>query len=290
MIKIKKSRGNKTSGQRAVFTIAFIILFVHCLTLLFCLGWGFLASLKTQKEFSLNSPLALPERFLISNYATAFKALEIRGFNLFGLIGNSVWYACGTPLIQITISMILAYIVVKYPCGLTKWYHAYVLVMMMINVSAGAAAMYRFLANLGLVNSPAFLVAKFGKSTFAYLIFCATWRGVANDYIEAARIDGASHWTAMFKIMIPQVMGTWGALFIMDFITYWNDYTTSMVYFPDWPTLATGLFEYESNMIRNVNMPVYFAGLMISMLPVLILFVIFQDTIMEKVSMGGIKG
>ena len=113
---------------------------------------------------------------------------------------------------------------------------------------------------------------------------------MSNAYIEAAEIDGASKWKIMFRIMLPQAAGTWGALFVMDFIGCWNDCTTSMVYFPDWPTLATGLFDYEQDMIRNVNMPVYFAGLMIAMVPVLVLFVIFQDTIMEKVNIGGVKG
>ena len=280
----------KTTGQVIVFSIAFLILFIHCLSLIFCLAWGFSTSLKTQTEFDINSPLSLPGSWKFSNYKEAFLSLEVRGFSFFGLIGNSLWYAVGTPLIQITISMILAYIVIKYPSKPTKIYHTYVLVMMMINVSAGSAATYRFFSRLGILDSPLFLFGKLSKTTFAYLIFCATWRGVANDYMEAAKIDGANHFTVMFKIMIPQVMGAWGALFIMDFITWWNDYSTSMLYFPNWPTLATGLFEYEANMIMQVNMPVYFAGLMISIVPVIALFIIFQDTIMDKVSLGGIKG
>ena len=280
----------KTTGQIIVYAIAFVIMLVQCLSLIFCLCWGLSSSLKTQEEFSLNSPLALPHQWVFANYLEAFEMLEVRGFNFFGLIGNSIWYAVGTPLIQITVSMIIAYVVVKYPSKLTKIYHAYVLVMMMINLSAGSAATYRFFAKLNLVDSPLFLVGKIGKTTFAYLIFCAAWRGVANDYMEAAKIDGANHWTILFRIMIPQVIGTWGALFIMDFITWWNDYTTPMVYFPNWPTLATGLFEYESDMIMSVNMPVYFAGLMISMVPVIVLFMIFQDTIMDRISIGGIKG
>lgn len=288
--KFKKKSRQRSRAQNVVFTVAFIIFTVQCASLIFCLSWGFLSALKTQKEFSLNSPLALPEDWLFSNFLIAFNALEVRGFNLFGLIGNSIWYAVGTPLIQTTIAMIIAYIAVKYPCGITKFHHGYVLISMMITINGGAAPMYRFLASLGLVNSPLFLLAKFGHTPFTYLVFYGCWKCIPNAYIEAAEIDGASKWSTMFKIMMPQALGTWGALFIMDFITLWNDCTASMVYFPDWPTLATGLFEYEQNMIRNVNMPVYFAGLMIAMVPVLILFVIFQDTIMEKVNLGGIKG
>lgn len=281
---------NKPRGQRVVFTIAFIIFAIQCFSLIFCLSWGFLTSLKSQKEFSLNSPLALPEQWLFSNYITAFNALEIKGFNLFGLIGNSIWFAVGTPLIQTTIAMVIAYIAQKYPCWVTRFHHEYVLISMMIVINGGAAPMYRFLSTLGLVNSPLFLLSKLGHTPFTYLVFYAFWKGVSNAYIEAAEIDGASKWKIMFRIMLPQAAGTWGALFVMDFIGCWNDCTTSMVYFPDWPTLATGLFDYEQDMIRNVNMPVYFAGLMIAMVPVLVLFVIFQDTIMEKVNIGGVKG
>lgn len=289
-MKTKNFFRRKTTGQIIVYVIAFVVMLVQCLSLIFCLLWGFSSSLKTQEEFSLNSPLAFPQQWVFANYAEAFGMLEVRGFNFFGLICNSIWYAVGTPLIQITVSMIIAYVVIKYPSKFTKVYHAYVLVMMMINLSAGSAATYRFFAKLNLVDSPLFLVGKIGKTTFAYLIFCAAWRGVANDYMEAAKIDGANHWTIMFRVMIPQVIGTWGALFIMDFITWWNDYTSPMIYFPNWPTLATGLFEYESDMIMSVNMPVYFAGLMISMVPVIVLFMIFQDTIMDRISIGGIKG
>ena len=289
-MKTKNFFRRKTTGQIIVYVIAFVVMLVQCLSLIFCLLWGFSSSLKTQEEFSLNSPLAFPQQWVFANYLEAFEMLEVRGFNFFGLIGNSIWYAVGTPLIQITVSMIIAYVVIKYPSKFTKVYHAYVLVMMMINLSAGSAATYRFFAKLNLVDSPLFLVGKIGKTTFAYLIFCAAWRGVANDYMEAAKIDGANHWTIMFRVMIPQVIGTWGALFIMDFITWWNDYTSPMIYFPNWPTLATGLFEYESDMIMSVNMPVYFAGLMISMVPVIVLFMIFQDTIMDRISIGGIKG
>lgn len=288
--KLRKKLNKRSHGQNIVFTIAFIIFAIQCASLIFCLLWGFLSSLKTHKEFTQNPPLALPENWLFSNYITAFKALEVRGFSLFGLIGNSIWYAVGTPLIQTTIAMVIAYIAVKYPCWITKFHHGYVLVSMMITINGGSAPMYRFLASLGLVNSPLFLLAKLGHTPFAYLIFYGCWKSISNAYIEAAEIDGASKWRTMFKVMLPQVAGTWGALLIMDFITFWNDCTSSMVYFPDWPTLATGLFEYESNMVREGTMPIYFAGLMIAMVPVLVLFIIFQDTIMEKVNLGGVKG
>ena len=73
-------------------------------------------------------------------------------------------------------------------------------------------------------------------------------------------------------------------------ITNWNEYNTMILYLPSYPTLASGLFEYQSNAIRMANYPVYFAGLIISMIPTLILFGIFSDKVMTSLSFGGLKG
>ena len=286
---MKESRKMALS-QKIVFIIAFVVFVVHVFTLLFAIGWGFTSSLKTQKEFSINSPLAFPEAWKFSNYTDAFTVLEVRGVKFFGLIGNSLWFAVGSPLIQVTIAMIEAYFVVRYSCKFTRFVHAWKIVNMIVNVGASAAATYKLMAWLGLIDSPLFLIGRLGATMFAYLIFHATWRGIAWDYAEAAKIDGAGHWTILFKVMLPQAMGVWATLFVMEFITCWNDATTSMTYFPNMPTLAQGLYEYEAIMVRQVNMPVYFAGLILGMIPVLALFFIFQDMIMEKVYIGGIKG
>jgi ABC-type glycerol-3-phosphate transport system permease component len=129
-----------------------------------------------------------------------------------------------------------------------------------------------------------------GTSVFGMLIFTGAWKGIAWDYAEAAKIDGANHVTILLKIMIPQVSGVWATLFLMDFITFWNDSSTPMMYFPNMPTLAQGLYEYEEQTTRAINMPLYFSGLMMSMVPILILFFCFSNLIMEKVYIGGLKG
>ena len=285
-----KDKRKMAVSQKIVFAIAFIIFVIHVFTLLFSIGWGFISSLKTQKEFSINSPLALPEAWRFKNYVDAFTVLEVRGVKFFGLIGNSLWYAIGSPLIQVTIAMIEAYLVVRYKCWYTRFLHGWKIVNMIINIGASSAAVYKLMATLHLIDSPLFLIGRIGSQMFTYLIFHAAWRGIAWDYAEAAKIDGAGHWTTLFSVMLPQVLGIWATLFIMEFITCWNDATTSMTYFPNMPTLAQGLYEYEAIMVRQVNMPVYFAGLILGMIPVLTLFFIFQDMIMEKVYIGGIKG
>ena len=80
------------------------------------------------------------------------------------------------------------------------------------------------------------------------------------------------------------------ALFVMNFVTVWNDYQGPVIWLPNMPTLASGLYTYEFNMRYTANQPVYFAGVLISIIPVLAIFVIFQNTIMQNVYTGGLKG
>lgn len=289
---IRKEKIKRSTSQKIVFGIVFVLLAFHAFTLLFSLFWGFSSSLKTQKEFSLNSPLALPENFFggFQNYLDAFELLEVRDTKFFGLVGNSLYFAIGAPLLRVTLSMISSYFIVRYSCWYTKFIWNWMLVDMVVTIDATAAACYKFWARLGVVNTPFILLMYMGTSVFAMLIFHGAWKGIAWDYAEAAKIDGAGHWTILFKIMVPQVSGVWATLFLMDFITFWNDASTPMMYFPKMPTLAQGLFEYQDMTTRQVNMPLYFAGLMMAMAPILILFFCFQNLIMEKVYIGGLKG
>ena len=103
-------------------------------------------------------------------------------------------------------------------------------------------------------------------------------------------MDGASHWQVFVKIMFPQALAPMMTFAITDFIGGWNDYMMSLIWLPSFPTLATGLYKYEAAMIRSINYPVYFCGVIISAIPVLTVFICFRDTFMSSLSMGGLKG
>ena len=277
-----KEKIKRSKSQKIVFAIVFIILVVHAFTLLFAVYWGFISSLKTQKEFSINSPLSLPSDFFggFKNYADAFELLEVRQTKFFGLVGNSLYFAVGASFLRTTIAMISSYFIIRYSCWYTKFLWGWTLVDMVVTLDATAAASYKLWARMGVVNTPFILIMYLSASVFGLLIFNGAWKGIAWDYAEAAKIDGAGHVTILFRIMMPQVAGVWATLFLMEFITFWNDVSTPMMYFPKMPTLAQGLFEYQEQTTRAINMPLYFAGLMMAMTPILVLFLCFSKLIM----------
>ena len=110
------------------------------------------------------------------------------------------------------------------------------------------------------------------------------------SYAEAALIDGAGHFKIFKTIMMPLAAPPILSLAVISSISIWNDYMTPLVYMRDYPTLATGLYVYETSMTRATNYPVYFAGVLLSLIPILTVFIFFQNTIMENVTAGGLKG
>lgn len=81
-----------------------------------------------------------------------------------------------------------------------------------------------------------------------------------------------------------------GALALLNGIGAWNAYMDVLLYNPDWPTLASGLYGLSRTLPRLGNTPAYYAALVIALIPILVLFCIFSDKIMKNFSVGGLKG
>jgi raffinose/stachyose/melibiose transport system permease protein/N-acetylglucosamine transport system permease protein len=127
--------------------------------------------------------------------------------------------------------------------------------------------------------------SSFGEN---FIILFATFKSVSWEYAEAAFIDGAGHFKVWYKVTLPQILSPMFALFMVGFIGRWSDTDTALLFMRTHPTLASGLYEYS---IRDsYNVPVLFAGFMMSMIPVLALYIAFQKKIMDIQIGGGLKG
>jgi ABC-type glycerol-3-phosphate transport system permease component len=124
-----------------------------------------------------------------------------------------------------------------------------------------------------------------------FLIYYAAFKGIPKDYAEAAEMDGASQWKVMTAIILPMVKSTISAIALLSFITYWNDYTTPMIYLPSRPTIAYGLYYFNQTTTNEANfVTVRIAASMLVSIPIFIVFLLFKDKLMGNFSVGGIKG
>jgi ABC-type glycerol-3-phosphate transport system permease component len=203
----------------------------------------------------------------------------------------SVIYAGGCAFVQTLATCIVAYATARFDFKLSKIIYSTVLILMVLPIIGSLPSELQLTKNLGLYDTlfgP--LVLKFNFIGMYYLVFYATFRGVPKAYTEAAKIDGASNMRIMTRIILPLIKNTFLTIMLINFVAYWNDYQTPLVYIPSYPTMAYGLYLYNFSTISEISdTPMKIAGCMIVFLPILIVFIIFQKRLMGNVSMGGIK-
>lgn len=104
-------------------------------------------------------------------------------------------------------------------------------------------------------------------------------------------MDGGGNFTIFFKVMIPMCKGPIISCCILQAIALWNDYSTPYLFLNSHPTLAVGLQQLQKEFIgQGGKYPLVFASMILSILPVLILYACFQKKIIENTVAGGLKG
>ena len=301
----KSSKNNsiltkRSSATKILFGVVFVIFVLYALSLILPFGFLLLNSLKAPSEYVndlINGGIfSLPENPLFGNYIDVFKEMKIsdsfgNDINFLSMTFNSVWFTAVTIFGGLAASTLVAYCLAKYNFMLRNVLYGIAIVSMTIPIVGSTGAMFKLSYDLRIYNTPLYpILTSFGGFGFNFLIMYGFFKNISWSYAEAVFIDGGGHFTAFLKIMLPQVLPAMVTLGIMAFIGAWNDYTTPLLYLPDFPTIASGVYEIQTHLKRGGNYPQYFAALVISIIPVMIIFVSFSDTIMQNFTVGGLKG
>ena len=283
----KRSRKSSTvSGFCRV--IIFILFALYAVSMIYPFVWAFLSSLKGQMEY-YKDKFSLPKDWLFDNYALAFTTLSANGKNMFLMLFNSVWFAFGGTLLSVASSVMVAYVVAKYRFVGRRTIYRIALLIMMIPIVGSLPSQFLVFYKLKLYDSPLILLSYTGGFGFNFIILYAYFKSLPWSYAEAGYMDGAGHFTIFFRIMLPQALSSVTALSLIAFIGIWNDYMSPILFLPSYPTLSAGLYTYQQEFARNLNYPLLFAGVLMSTAPVLIIFIVFQNTLMDMTITGGIK-
>lgn len=261
--------------------------------------WGLGISLADENWYLDNPSAFFPLKLDFSNYAKAMEKFTFESYvdgelvttNYFTLIWNSLWFSIGMTATKMVATVFFAYAVARFLFPGRKFLYAFIVLQMMLPIYGQTAANYQLLDKLGLVDSPLFLLGQGAGHGMYFLIVYAFFRNLPTGYAEAAKIDGAGPFTVFFKVMLPQARPIIVSLSVMQFISAWNSYDVPLLYLPSYPTLSTALYLYKDNMFQlGLSTPTYFAGMLISIIPVAVLFLIFNKQIMNNISIGGMKG
>lgn len=276
-----------TVSESIVRTIVFVIFCLFAFTYCYLIFWCFYSGMRNASDFAKN-PFGF-SAIQISNYAEVFTAIESNGTSFGGMILNSLYFSFLGPLITIFITCQLAYVTAKYKFFGAGGIYFIVLIVITLPVYGTQSAMYRLLYNIGFINSRLMILTSFNGFSIYYMYFYAFFKTVSWTYGEAAEIDGANPWQIFYRIMLPQALPMFGALFLMMWIGEWNSYATALIYLPKMPTMSVGIYQFETLAKYSNRMDLLYAACSLSMLPPLILFIFCNKTMMTNVSIGGIK-
>lgn len=280
----------RKKGFFAAKLVMFIVFAVYAFTLLYALLFAVSISFKDQWHYPGDNQTGLPNPWVWTNYRDAWNTLGNSGKGMLEMIVNSLWYAGGGAVLGVAVSALVAYVVAKYKFPGRNVIYAVAIFTMMLPIVGSMPSQYRVYETLQINNTPMLLLTKAGGFGFNFVVLYSFFKSLPWSYAEAAMIDGAGHFRTFIKVMMPQALGVIMALVLVAFIGQWNDYMFPILFLKDWPTLSSGLYIYQIEQVRSTNYPVLFAGLIISILPVLALYILFQNTLLDMTMSGGLKG
>ncbi len=289
----------KVKKRWSTLELVVLVLLVFYAAILAVLAlWGLLSSVKTDYDFRHNL-FGLPEEWRFDNYLHSFFGFYVEvqrdgvqtKVYMPEMFWNSLLYAGGCALVATYIPCQMAYATSRFKYRFSRIITAVVIVCMALPIVGSLPSEIQTARSLRLYNTiPGMWLMKAHFLSVYFLIFQGVFKNVPNAYVEAAKIDGASNFTIYTRIMLPLASKTFLTVFLLNFIVFWNDYQTPLIFMPDKPTVAYGLYEFSKRTVSTFSsVPLKLAGAGLVLLPVLILFLIFQRKLMGNLSVGGIK-
>ncbi|MDF2513944.1 MAG: ABC-type sugar transport system, permease component [Herbinix sp.] len=253
--------------------------------------WLFASSMKSNETMFKDAYSLIPEVFdIATNYQSAWEG--VGGVSFLAFLGNTVFVTVLGMAGCVIISLFAAYAFTRIKFKGSKFWFSCVMVTMMIPSQVMVVPQYIILKKLNLIDTRVALALPwfFGTAFFIFMLV-QFFRGVPKDLDEAAEIDGCGRISILFRILVPVVKPALVTASIFAFYWIWQDFFQPLIFMstPSKYTLSLAL-----NMFLDPNAYNNYGGLfamsVLSLLPTLIFFIIFQRYLVDGIAMDGIKG
>ena len=223
--------------------------------------------------------------FTLENYKTVF-----RESNLFHCIGNSVFYVSILVCLSLLVNSMCGYALAKFQFGGRNALFTTIIALFVLPLESIVLALYWIVYKIGWNDTYFALIVPFAAKCFDIYLFRQFFLDVPDDLIEAASIDGAGQIRTFFQLVVPVSGPVFCTVLILDYVAYWSDFM--------WPLLVT-----MSDTKKTVQLglqafftepPIYYgpimASLVVSIIPMVVMFLFFQKYYVQGIAATGIKG
>lgn len=269
--------------------LVWIILIIWSVAVLYPLLWTLLDALKNNEQFFLNAPWALPKFPLLwSNFSYVWSK-----YNFGTYFMNSIIVTVGSTLLGMILAAMTAYILARYDFKGNKILLTIYISSMMIPFALALIPLFFLLNDLHLINTWLGLILVYAALNLPFGIFLLVgfYKSLPKEIEEAAIIDGTSHYGTFFRVMLPLSQPGLITVMITNMLNNWNEYFLGVVLTnePTKYTLPIGLAVMQAEMQYRVEWGPLFAGLLITTLPTLIVYMIYQRQIASGITAGAVK-
>ena len=244
-------------------------------------------SFKTKKELYVGNPLALPQSLNLTNYENAYKKL-----NLEVTFFNTAIYTVVSVLILALLCGAAAWAIARNKGRFFQFAYLYFIVGILIPAQALFLPIYIVGYSTGMVNTRIGVILMYVATNISFGVFLMTsfMSTVPVELEEAARIDGCSIYRTYFTIVFPLLKPAMATLIIMQSFQIWNDYLMSSLYVSTnrLKTLTVAIQSLFS--AQSSDYSTAFAAIVISVMPITILFVSLQKYFIKGMTVGAVKG
>lgn len=278
------SRGAKNWSPLAVFLMGLLVL--NTVTVVAPLAVAVVSAFKTTTEIAM-APFGLPESLSFANFEEVMSEGHFGTYFL-----NSVFVTVVSELMILCFSAMAGYALGRFDFRLNNLFYTVFLIGLMVPAKLLLVPLFIQLKAMHLLDSlwGLSLVYAAGGIPAGVFIMTGFFRALPKALESAARIDGASEWVIFWKVMLPLVRPQLAIVAIYTAIPIWNDFLLPIVFIsnPDLKTVPQGLSVFFGE--HAVNLGALFAGLTISALPLVVVYLILSEQFIKGLTAGAVKG
>lgn len=271
-------------------TDAFVFLFLSAgaIFMVAPLLWMFSTSLKSKEDVFALPPVWIPETISFAKYAEIWSM----GPLLSG-ISNSLIIAVSVTVVGTFTSSLAAFAFAKLQFRGKNKIFLLLFASVMIPYPVIMIPQFIMFSSVGWIDSllPLIIPGLFGN-IFMIFFLRQYLSSIPTSIMEAAKIDGCSHFQIFYKIIFPLIKPAVAAQLILWFMGIWNDYLGPILYLnsPEKQTLQLVIANFNASYAIQSDYPLIMAASVIALLPMLIVFIVFQKQIIESIAISGVKG
>lgn len=274
------------SIRRIVSTIGWILITIYGILTIYPLFWLILSSFKSNAQF-FSEPFALPNQWMFDNFITAWTTSKM------GVaFRNSTLVSIITLLFTLLLSGLTSYVLARFNFKLKGLTMLFFVVGMLIPIHSTLVPLFILMKQLSILNSYWALILPYTAFALPTAIFILTayLSTIPKEIEEAAYIDGTSLWGVFFRIMLPISLPALSTVSILTFLHSWNDFSFALVFISKstLKTLPLAVSNFADGFQTDYSLTL--AAMTLSVIPTIIVFLLFQEQVMKGMTAGAVKG